>query len=53
MSYNKRVNYYGILNQNDTVTLMLAHRKNLALTKPICRMIDMLLERAGEYYQQN
>lgn len=53
MSYNKRVNYYGILNQNDTVTLMLAHRKNLALTKPICRMIDMLLEWAGEYYQQN
>lgn len=50
MSYNKRVNYYGITSDESSIDLVVAHRKNFALTKPVRRMIEMLIERARTYY---
>lgn len=51
MKYNKSVNYYGILSQEDSIDVILAHRKNLPMTTPLRRMIQMLEERAQSYYQ--
>lgn len=51
MKYSKRVNYYGILSKEDSIDLLLAHRKNLPILTPTKRMIDMLLERGKTYYQ--
>lgn len=51
MKYNKRVNYYGILSKEDSIDLLLAHRKNLPMLTPTKRMIEMLLERGKTYYQ--
>lgn len=51
MKYNKSVNYYGILSKEDSIDVILAHRKNLPMTTPLERMIGMLTERARAYYQ--
>ncbi len=51
MKYNKSVNYYGILSKEDSIDVILAHRKNLPITTPLKRMIEMLEERAKAYYQ--
>lgn len=52
MSYNKRINYYGVLGEDDTVKLVLAHRKGLPLTTPVKRMLEMIQSHAKAYYRQ-
>lgn len=49
MNYSKPVNYYGILSKEDSIDLLLVHRKTLPLDKPVKRMIDLIIERGGQY----
>lgn len=51
MSYKKPVNYYAIATQENSVDLVLAHRKNLAMDTPTRRMIELLQEQGQKYYQ--
>lgn len=51
MRYSKKVNYYGLMGQEKTVDFVLVYRKNMEVTTPVKRMIEMLTERGRNYYK--